>query len=241
MINILHLYYDILNLYGENANVRAISNELRRSKIKVNIDFKSLYDKIDFSKYDIIYIGSGDEENIKICINDLKLRYEDIKKYIDDNKYLFLTGNSMYMFGTIIKAFNEEIEGIKVFDYNTEYLEENAFKNASKLRIVGETLSKTKLIKEDVIGCQNRCGIIQNIRTPFLKTDIKYSNDNKTNNEGYIYNNVYATQNIGPLFIRNPYLLDYFLNKICSEKKLKYIVEPNSTSKKAYKKYLKIN
>ena len=33
MINILHLYYDILNLYGENANPRAIVNELKRSKI----------------------------------------------------------------------------------------------------------------------------------------------------------------------------------------------------------------
>ena len=36
MINILHLYYDLLNLYGENANTRCIVKNLERNNIKVN-------------------------------------------------------------------------------------------------------------------------------------------------------------------------------------------------------------
>ena len=238
MINILHLYYDILNLYGENANVRAIAHELKRNRIKTNIDFKTVKDKIDFTKYDIVYIGSGDEENILLALTDLERRTEDIKKYIESDKYLFLTGNSMYLFGTKIKTLGSDVYGLGIFDYNVEYLTENTFKNASKLRIVGKTRSKCKFIKELVIGFQNRCGLIYNINTPLFTTDIKYSNDNNTNDEGFTYKNVYATENIGPLFIRNPYLLDYLLDKLCKEKNLNYKADNESTSKKAYKKYL---
>lgn len=238
MINVLHLYYDLMSLYGENGNVRAIAHELKRSNIKVNVDYKSLYDKIDFTKYDIVYIGSSDEENLLIALNDLKLRKEEITKYIESNKYLFLTGNAIYLFGSKLKTLDGDLDTLKVFNYKVEYLAEDAFKNASKLRIVGETRSTSKLINETIIGFQNRCGLIYNIKTPLFKTNTKYSNDNKSTSEGFIYKNVYATHNIGPLFIRNPYLLDYFLEKICKEKKLKYLKEEESTSKKAYKKYL---
>ena len=89
MINILHLYYDILNLYGENANSRALVNELKRNKIKTTVDYKSINDKINFDKYDIIYIGSGDEENLLLALFDLEKRSESIKKYINMDKNLF--------------------------------------------------------------------------------------------------------------------------------------------------------
>lgn len=238
MINILHLYYDILSLYGESANVRAIMHEAKRSNIKVHVDYKSLDDKIDFTKYDIIYIGSGDEESLLIVLNDLKKRKNELKKYINSNKYLFLTGNSMYMFGSTIETLDDEVNALDIFDYEVKYLRENTFKNASSLRIVGEATSFTELINEKIIGFQNRCGLVFGVKTPLFKTSTIYSNDAKSSYEGFTYKNVYATQTIGPLFIRNPYLLDYFLKKICKEKKLKYIIEEDSISKKAYKKYL---
>ena len=49
--------------------------------------------------------------------------------------------------------------------------------------------------------------------------NIKVRKDLTTKNEGFNYKNFYATHIIGPLFIRNPYLLDYFLEKICLKKK----------------------
>ena len=73
MINVLHLYYDLLNLYGENANTRCIVHNLELNNIKVKVDLKSINDKIDFNKYDIIYIGSGSEEDILIALEDLKI------------------------------------------------------------------------------------------------------------------------------------------------------------------------
>ena len=50
MINILHLYYDLLNLYGENANTRCIKRCLELNKIKANIDLKSIISKTRYGK-----------------------------------------------------------------------------------------------------------------------------------------------------------------------------------------------
>lgn len=237
MINILHLYYDLLNLYGENANVRCLVNNLKRNNIKVNIDQKSIKDKIDFTKYDIVYIGSGDEEAIELANEDILRFKDDLNKYIDAYNYLILTGNSMCLFGKYIKTNEKKIDSLNIFDYYSEYINESKFKNASVDRIVGEVKGTTNLIKEEIIGFQNRCDLIYNVKTPLFKVQEKYSNDNTNNDEGFTYKNVYATHTIGPLLIRNPYFTDYLLNKLCKEKKLKYkIIE--DTSKKAYKKYL---
>lgn len=238
MINVLHLYYDLLNLYGENANTRCIVRNLKLNNLKVNVDLKSINDKIDFNKYDIIYMGSADEENILIALEDLKSRKEDIKKYIENNKYLFLTGNSMILFGKYIQTLDNKIEALGIFDYYSKYIDEDVFKNASRNRIVGEVYATSNLIDKKIIGFQNRCDKVLNIKTPLFKVDNKYSNDLKNQNEGFNYKNVYATHIIGPLFVRNPYLIDYFLDKICKSKKLKYS-SLDETSKLAYDKYIK--
>ena len=36
-INILHLYYDLMNLYGESGNIKAIEYYLTQQNIKTNI------------------------------------------------------------------------------------------------------------------------------------------------------------------------------------------------------------
>ncbi len=237
MINILYLYYDLLNLYGENANVRCIIRNLELNKIKANVDLKSLNDEIDFDKYDIVYIGSGSEEDILISLEDLKKRKKDIIKYIENDKYLFLTGNSMIMFGKTIDTLDKKIDGLDIFKYYSKYVSEDVFHNASKNRIVGEIIGTCKLINNKIIGFQNRCDLVYNINNTLFKLDKKYSNDLNDENEGFTYKNVFATHIIGPLFVRNPYLIDYFLNKICSEKNINY-KSLDDDSKKAYKKYL---
>ena len=237
MINVLHLYYDLLNLYGENANTRCIVHNLELNKIKVKVDLKSIDDQIDFKKYDIIYIGSGSEDNLLIALQDLLKRKKELNEFIESNGYLLLTGNSMDMLGKYIIRDDNKIKALNIFDYYTKFINESTFKNASSDRIVGEVKASTKLIKDKIVGFQNRCDLNYNIKTPLFKTDEKYSNDLTNQNEGFNYKNVYATHIIGPLLIRNPYLTDYLLNKICESKELKY-KSLDELSIKAYKKYL---
>ncbi len=237
MIRLLHLYYDLLNLYGENANSRCIVRSLELNNIKVKVDLKSLNDKIDFNDYDIIYIGSGSEDNLLLANEDILKRKKELEHFINDDKFLILTGNSMDLFGKYIEVNDEKIKSLSIFDYYTKFINESTFKNASSDRIVGEIKATSELIKEPIIGFQNRCDVNYDIKTPLFKTEEKYSNDLTNKDEGFTFKNVYATHIIGPLLIRNPYFTDYILKKLCDSKKLKYDIS-DEVSIKAYKKYL---
>ena len=164
-------------------------------------------------------------------------RKNDIKKYIENNGYLILTGNSMDLFGKYIINNDEKMDALDIFDYHTKLINEKIFSNASGYRIVGEVVGTSEYIKEKIIGFQNRCDLVYDIKSPLFKVNKEYSNDYENNGDGYHYKNVYATHIIGPLLIRNPYFTDYLLNKICKEHNLKYKKE-ESSAKKAYKKYL---
>lgn len=112
-MKIAYLYYDFLNLYGESGNIKIISNILKYNKIKHEILYLSLDDKLEFDKYDLVYIGSGTEDNLLIALKHLDKYKDEIKKYIEDNKFMLVTGNSVDMFGKKI----EDNKALNIFEY----------------------------------------------------------------------------------------------------------------------------
>ena len=74
-IRVLHLYHDLMNLSGDNGNMVAIKDALERQKVNYTIDYLSIGDKIDFNKYNLIYIGNGSRENQELARIDL-LKYK---------------------------------------------------------------------------------------------------------------------------------------------------------------------
>ena len=92
----------------------------------------------------------------------MERRTEDIKKYIESDKYLFLTGNSMYLFGTKIKTLGSDVYGLGIFDYNVEYLTDiiSTFKNKYSGKTIylepGEAISlDTGFLISEVIDLVN--------------------------------------------------------------------------------------
>ena len=51
-MKILHLYYDLMNLYGEYGNVAVLAKHLEDQGEKVIVDKLTIGDKIDFTDYD---------------------------------------------------------------------------------------------------------------------------------------------------------------------------------------------
>ena len=62
-IKIAHLYYDLMNLYGENGNVRYLKKKLEEQDFEVSVHFLTVAEDIDFTKYDIYYMGMGSDDN----------------------------------------------------------------------------------------------------------------------------------------------------------------------------------
>ena len=81
-ITIAHLYYDLLNLYGECGNVRILKKILEEQNVDVVVKFLTVDDKLNFEDYDFVYMGMGIEDNLKIVNKHLKKYKKDIQKYL---------------------------------------------------------------------------------------------------------------------------------------------------------------
>ena len=212
-INIAHLYFDLLNLYGENGNVRYLKEKLEEQDLKVSIDKVSLNSKISFDKYDIFYIGSGSESNFKLVLEDLKQYKEQIKKAINNKKFFISTGNSLDLFG-------------KKITLNT----------GQELR---EQLYYFNDIEKKIIGFQNRQTVTKNFQSNLFNVLDGTGYDKEKNVEGFRQKNFFSTYLIGPLLVRNPYFTDYLVKKIMMQKKLKYTEKEVDYAYTAYHEYLK--
>ena len=107
-LKIRHLYYDLMNLYGENGNIMALVKGFEDQDMFVEVAKLTVGDKIDFNKYDIYYIGCGSELNQRIVIDDL-MKYKDkLKSAINDGKHIIFTGNSYELLGNYIEKVDGE-------------------------------------------------------------------------------------------------------------------------------------
>ena len=69
---LLYLYDDLMNLYGENGNIRVLTRHLQDQGFSVTVDRRSLSDSLDFSGYALIYLGSGTESARNAALRHLE-------------------------------------------------------------------------------------------------------------------------------------------------------------------------
>ena len=217
-ITIGHLYYDLMNLYGEIGNIKVLTYHLKNQGIKVNIKNLSIDDNINFDELDLIYIGSGTNNNQLLVLNDILKYKEDIHKYYNDNKFFLITGNAIELFGEqIIDIDNNVHEGLKLFDY---------YKKENKKRIVNEVYIPSLFTKENILGFNNHFGSI-------------YKDNIKLDNKFIFNNNFYGTYTLG-LLPRNPSFTKYFIKQLIINKNKKFKIKDFNfkLDKKAYTDFI---
>ena len=229
-IKIAHLYYDLLNLYGEAGNILALDKAFNDQDMYTDIVNLSIADKIDFNKFDIYYIGCGTEDNQKIVLNDL-IKYKDkIKNAIEKGKHFIITGNSYELLGKYIEKIDgKKIEALGLFDFYSREVDK---------RIVGEQVMESTLFKEVIVGFQNRQCVLNNNSNHLFQVIEGHADNYKSKYEGIHYKNLYATYNLGPLLIRNPLLKDHIVKEVLDKKNILY-KSVATTDEKAYNEFVK--
>lgn len=231
-IKIAHLYYDLMNLYGENGNVRYLKKKLEQQGLDVEVHFPTVDEKIDFTKYDFYYIGMGSDDNKLIVLNDIMKYKREIKDAILDGKYFLVTGNAIELFGEgIISLSNELTVTLETFKYQVK---------EEEFRIVGEQYYSTLLTNNKVVGFQNRSSVMINVKEEKLFDVIKgtgYKPEEVI--EGIHSNNFFGTYLLGPILVRNPYLTDCIVKGLCDNIGHSYKENKDDMAYKAYDEYLK--
>ena len=205
IMKILHLFHDLMNLYGEYANTLALQKALSEKGRAAEIEKLSIDDTFDFSDFDLIYIGSGTEKNQKVALEYLRPYAEQLKTALNEGKLILATGNSFEMFGEKITDRNgKEYEGLKLFGFTvTEGTE----------RIVEDVTAEFE--ENKVIGFINKASKIEGVEKPLfvIKQGVGNS-DRSANVEGIRHGGFYGTHIIGPLLMRNKCMADYFAQQL---------------------------
>lgn len=230
-IKIAHLYYDLMNLYGENGNVRCLEKYLKKQSINVEISYLTKDDTINFDDYDIFYIGSGNKDCFNITLKDIKKYKNDIEKALKD-KFFIATGNSINLFGQNYINKKNITPCLDVLSYSSKEI---------KKRFVGDGLYKTKFINNEIIGFENRDSILTNVNEETLfNTIIGNGNSKHESFAGIKHNNFYGTYLLGPLLIRNPYFTNYLIKEICKKFAIEFKEVNDEFEIQAYNNYLNI-
>ena len=210
-MKILHLYHDIMNLYGEYGNIRALTRMLDKNGIAYDLDCLSVTDKPCLTEYDFIYVGSGTESNQKYILNHLLSCKEELSRYIEADKLLLMTGNSFEILGErIIDAKGEEHKGLGLFSFMVE--------EQDKIRNTADAIFTLEGLEHPLVGFINKCSTIKGVNTPLFQVKMGLGNEGRGGTEGIHYRNFFGTHLTGPILIKNPGFLIYLTRLLCTSK-----------------------
>ena len=216
MIRILHLYHDLLNLYGEYGNISILKKHLEDQGEVVTVEKKSIGDDFSFEDYDFIYSGAGMESNTMVALKDLKKRKDSLKKAIDLNKHILFTGSSYELLGESI----DEEEGLNLIPVSVSHTDK---------RLSGDVIVKSSEFGE-LVGFINKSTQIKQNDGLFEYVFKDEGLKNEAVKEGYRLNNLISTEIIGPILVKNPVFLNYFVKSLAHN----YVKKEYYYEEKAY-------
>ncbi len=199
-MKILHLYYDIMNLYGEYGNISALERVLQKSNVEITTDRLTLGDSADLESYDFIYVGSGTESNQKLVLEDFKKYRDSLASCIENGIPILMTGNSFEMLGkTITDCNGKAYDGLGIFDFTS--VEQN------KKRLTGDVICTADFSTKPFVGFINKCSEISGITSPLFTVKHGMGNNSESKSEGLHCKNLFGTHVTGPIMIKNPHFL----------------------------------
>lgn len=196
-MKLLHIYPELMNLYGDYANVRVLERFLREQGASTEVETLALYDTRDISDYDFYFMGAGTEKNAKLALSQLKRYRDTLQAAKEAGKVLLFTGNAWELLGkSITDAKGEVFEGLHLAEFET--VETNKRTVCDAVAYFGEI---------PLVGFVNKCSTTRNVAHPFAKAALGFGNFEQNGEEGWHEQNAFGTHLTGPLLVKNPALL----------------------------------
>lgn len=210
-LNICHLYPDLLNMYGDRGNIIALKKRAEWRGIRVNIYNISLGDVFDGSKYDIVFLGGGQDYEQEIIQDDiLYQKGTEIKNSIEDGVVFLCICGGYQLMGQYYKTIEgKEIKALGAL---------NLWTIAGTKRMIGDIIFESDLLKQGgfdgkVVGFENHSGrtYLGKGVQPLGRVVSGYGNNGEDGFEGAVYKNVFCSYSHGSLLPKNYRLTDHLL------------------------------
>ncbi|MEG1761790.1 MAG: hypothetical protein RR251_07775 [Hydrogenoanaerobacterium sp.] len=211
-VNILWLYDDLLDLYGDSGNLTIIEQSLRCMGIEVKITRQSVEDKLDFTMYNMVYIGPGKAKNLAWASEHFSHYAADVNEAVKSGLLFFVTGNARLLFGKSFVGYDgKTYNGTALFNYTG--------RETGNVFISDVIASPVFSLSTKGYGFINRTAHIDGNTTDFLFKLYSGAGDNETEteHEGNLYCSFFGTWQLGPVLVKNPHMLNEVLQRIAGE------------------------
>lgn len=210
----MHLFPDLLNLYGDKGNIECMRKRLTWRGIDCAVRPFTMEDAdFDLSDIDIIFLGGGSDREQKIVCHSLLEHKKELQDFVENGGSLVAVCGGYQLLGKYYKLEDETIDGLEILDIYTEQ---------GKGRLIGNIVLETDLPQKPavkIVGFENHGGRTYiGKHQPLGKVIYGNGNADRSGAEGVLYKNVVATYLHGPLFPKNPALCDYVLTNALRKK-----------------------
>lgn len=213
---VLHMYADVLDLYGDRGNIAALRYRSEQRGIEFALETCSIGERADLTGVDLVFIGGGADHEQSIVATDLLRRKSQFEEAVSKGVSFLLICGAYQLWGShYIDASNRRLEGLGIGDYYTV--------SDGKNRCIGNVLMEVNLDGKavEVIGFENHGGQTKGVATPAGRVIRGHGNlfsahpesEEPRRFEGYAEDGVFGTYLHGPLLPKNPILADYFIAK----------------------------
>lgn len=207
MINVCHLYPDLLNLYGDRGNIIALQQRCNWRGIPVKIKSISLGEEINFEEYDFVFLGGGSDREQNLIAADLMKRRDQFKDAVEEGLVVLAICGGYQLLGKYYRtADGQHIPCLDILDLYT---------TAGDRRLVGNVAIEVKIDGKPVkvVGFENHSGrTYTGTVKPLGKVLYGNGNNGSDGLEGARYKNVYCSYLHGPLLPKNTGLADKLLS-----------------------------
>lgn len=203
-LRIVHLYPELLNLYGDSGNILVLRRRLEWRGIGCEVEEVHVGDTPSFGGADIVFIGGGSDREQRIVCDYLLGVQAELAAYVEDDGVLAAVCGGYQLLGHSYLMGDEKVQGLSLVDLYTD---------RGSPRIIGNIVIESDISPQPIVGYENHGG-----RT-HLGADVRslgrvlvgHGNNDASGEEGCLYRNVVGTYIHGPLLPKNPGVADWLI------------------------------
>jgi CobQ-like glutamine amidotransferase family enzyme len=207
-IRLVHLYPDLMSVYGDRGNVLTLSRRAEWRGIALEVRELSLGDELDARDVDLIFFGGGqDREQAVVSPDFLQQKGAAVVQAVEDGAALLSVCGGYQLLGTSYTTVDrQELPGAGLFQVRSV---------PGPRRHIGNVLIETELDGQQrtLVGFENHSGrtYLAHGMQPLGRTVVGAGNNGEDGTEGSVYRGAIGCYLHGSLLPKNPWLADRLL------------------------------
>ena len=212
-VRLVHLFPDLMNLYGDGGNVLVLRKRLEWRGIPVEVRRIASGEPVTLDDADLVFMGGGPDREQRAAAEALMAARDQLVRFVDGGGAgLFICG-AYQMLGRSWFDGQADMPGLDIFPAETRA------PRADQKRLIDNIVVQSPLVEQPVIGYENHAG-----RT-FLDAGAHtfgqvinhagHGNNDDDRQDGCVVNHAIGTYLHGPALGKNPQFADLLLGWAC--------------------------